>query len=58
MATINIFDLRPAGYDLLSDKESFIDNLSEEELTANKGGTSLPTLIFTFSSPVFIYTRK
>ncbi len=32
MASIAIYDLRPAGYDLLSDTESFMSNLSEEEL--------------------------
>ncbi len=58
MATINISDLRPAGYDLLSDKESFIDNLSEEELSANKGGTFSPTPIFTIYISVFTHTRK
>lgn len=30
MATIAILNLRPAGYDLLSDSQSFMSNLSEE----------------------------
>jgi hypothetical protein len=38
MATIAISDLRPAGYDLFSDSESFLSNLSEEELDMQGGG--------------------
>ncbi len=37
MASIAIYDLRPAGYDLLSDTESFMSNLSEEELKVHAG---------------------
>jgi hypothetical protein len=41
MATITISDLRPAGYDLLSDSESFLSNLSEEELSIQGGNPSI-----------------
>jgi hypothetical protein len=37
MANIAISDLRPAGYDLFSDTESFLINLSEEELCIQGG---------------------
>ncbi len=40
MATINISDLRSAGYDLFSDPESYINELSEGEFTEVIGGKS------------------
>ena len=42
MATIAISDLRPAGYDLLSDSESFMSNLSEEKLSIQGGLVTRP----------------
>jgi hypothetical protein len=41
MATISISDLRLAGHDLLSDSESFLSNLSEEELSIQGGNPSI-----------------
>jgi hypothetical protein len=38
MANIAISDLRPADFDLLSDSESYIRDLSDVELNAQTGG--------------------
>ncbi|MFN6569530.1 hypothetical protein [Dendronalium sp. ChiSLP03b] len=42
MANINISDLHSAGYDLFSDSELFINDLSEEELNIQGGFISRP----------------
>lgn len=47
MATIAISDLRPAGYDLFSDSESFLSNLSKEELGMQGGGIPITTIVST-----------
>ena len=51
MANINISDLRPAGADLFLDSESYLNDLTEGEMTNTLGGsfmictsTSKPTL--------------
>ena len=41
MANIAFYELRPAGSDLLSDSESFLQEVTDTELDANKGGISL-----------------
>ncbi len=38
MSTITISELRPTGSDLLSDSESFLNELSEEEAYQTHGG--------------------
>jgi lactobin A/cerein 7B family class IIb bacteriocin len=38
MATINISDLRPTDSDLFSDDESYMNELSERELSSINGG--------------------
>jgi hypothetical protein len=38
MANITISDLRPAGADLFSDSESYLNELSDSELNTTKGG--------------------
>jgi hypothetical protein len=38
MSTINIYDLNPAGSDLFSDSESYMNEMSEGELTHVLGG--------------------
>jgi hypothetical protein len=40
MATIKIFDLRPAGSELFSDSESYLNDLTDEELGLTQGGSS------------------
>ncbi len=40
MAKINISDLNPAGADLFLDSESFMSELTDEELYLTKGGFS------------------
>jgi len=37
MATIKISDLRPAGYDLFADQESYLMSLTEDELGTQGG---------------------
>lgn len=41
MASIKISDLRPAGYELFSDFENYMNEVSEEELNIQGGGTPL-----------------
>ncbi|MBN3962300.1 MULTISPECIES: hypothetical protein [unclassified Nostoc] len=37
MASIKISDLRPAGYDLFADQESYLTSLTEDELGTQGG---------------------
>ena len=46
MALIKISNLQPAGFDLFNDSESFISELSEQELIATNGGLT-PVVIYT-----------
>ena len=41
MGNINISDLRPAGADLFLDSESYLNDLTEGEMTNTLGGDSL-----------------
>ena len=41
MANINISDLRPAGADLFLDSESYLNDLTEGEMTNTLGGRAL-----------------
>ena len=45
MANITISDLRPAGADLFSDSESYMHDLTDNELNVTQGGLSLPCVI-------------
>lgn len=45
MATIQIHNLAPAGSHFFSDSESYLENLSDDELSLNRGG-----IAFTASS--------
>lgn len=38
MAKINIADLQPVGFNLLSDDENFLNELSEEQASLTYGG--------------------
>lgn len=40
MASINISDLRPAGSDLFFDSETYMNEISEGEITSIQGGTN------------------
>ena len=42
MANINISDLRPAGADLFLDSESYLNDLTEGEMTNTLGGQVQP----------------
>jgi hypothetical protein len=39
MASIKISDLRPSGLDLFGDSESFLDDLSDNDLATINGGS-------------------
>lgn len=41
MSTIKIFDLRPAGSELFHDSESFLNELTEEQMYVIEGGRRL-----------------
>ena len=45
MATINISDIRPAGYDLLLSDEGYMTDLNENELDSAVGGTATPSIV-------------
>ena len=53
MANIKISDLRPTGYDLFSDSESYMRELSEAELDTH-GGMSPTTIVVTIVITVSI----
>ena len=40
MSTIQINDLQTAGFDLFNDSESYMNSLTESELTTTHGGSS------------------
>ncbi|MDZ8090997.1 MAG: hypothetical protein RMZ42_03505 [Nostoc sp. DedQUE05] len=40
MATINISDLRPAGYELFSDSEGYMNEVGDGELDIINGGST------------------
>jgi hypothetical protein len=41
MTTIHLYDLDPTGSDLFADSESYLRELSEQELMINQGGSDL-----------------
>jgi len=53
MASIKISDLRPAGANLFSDSESYLNDLSEEELGIN-GGMTPTTIVITIAITVAV----
>lgn len=51
MTIIKIEDLRPVGYDLFADEESYMRELSsDEELSVEGGGSTLVSWALTVSS--------
>lgn len=53
MASIIISNLLPAGTSLFSDLESFLDDLSTEELRSSGGLTTLPLPSSVITSTIF-----
>lgn len=47
MATINISNLSPAGAELFGDSESYLNDLTNEELNATGGIKITTTTVFT-----------
>jgi hypothetical protein len=45
MASIKISDLRPSDFDLLGDSESFLDDLSDNDLATINGGRQDPITV-------------
>lgn len=53
MAKITISELRPTGADLFEGSESFLQELTDNEIDITKGGGFTPfTSIFTFPFPI------
>lgn len=52
MATITIFDLHPTGAELFSDSESYMSDLSHEEIFSINGGITTP---FCAIVPIVVY---
>lgn len=50
MATIQISNLKPTGYELFSDSESYMIDLSDNELGNVNGGILLPTVLSPFNN--------
>ncbi|MDY7003089.1 MAG: hypothetical protein SWX82_03710 [Cyanobacteriota bacterium] len=46
MPNINISDLRPAGADLFLDSESYLNDLTEEEMMNTLGGAGSVSICF------------
>ncbi|MBW4423016.1 MAG: hypothetical protein KME50_00735 [Nostoc desertorum CM1-VF14] len=44
MATISIADVKPVGFNLLSEEENFLSDLSKEEVSLTYGGGTPITL--------------
>ena len=51
MATICIKDLQ-AGFDLIADRETYLNELADEELNAAKGGLTFIATVVAFSTSV------
>jgi hypothetical protein len=49
MATINIADLKPVGFNLLSEEESFLSDLSEKQASLTYGGLPTPALWISYA---------
>lgn len=49
MSTIKVSDLQPVGFDLFSDSESYMKELSDEELTL-QGGFTTPVVGWAIAS--------
>ena len=45
MASIKISDLRPSGLELFVDSESFLNDLSDSDLTMTNGGATPTTVV-------------
>ncbi|MCC3416504.1 MAG: hypothetical protein JGK24_15100 [Microcoleus sp. PH2017_29_MFU_D_A] len=61
MATIKIADLTPIGSEFFTDSESYLNELTDDELNMTKGGSSIWCSIaitvityYTFK-PVYVY---
>lgn len=44
MSTISISNLSPTGFNLFSDAENYLDELSDSDLTEITGGVATPTI--------------
>lgn len=54
MANISVYDLRPAGADLFDGSESYLQELSDVELSETNGGTSPLLWTATILAGVFV----
>ncbi|NET76708.1 hypothetical protein [Okeania sp. SIO1F9] len=58
MANINISDLRPAGADLFLDSQSYLNDLTEVEMTNTLGGINPMTLVANVVFATMIWMKK
>jgi len=56
MATIKINNLNTAGSDLFNDSESFLNELTEQEVNMTNGGIS-PVIVISVSVSVYAYGK-
>ncbi len=45
MASIQIYDLQPTGFDLFNDSESFMNELTDNELVNTQGGDATTIIL-------------
>jgi hypothetical protein len=60
MATIKIVDLNPVGSEFFADSESYLNELTDDELNMTQGGTSpilvsIALTVIIYSPPVYVY---
>jgi hypothetical protein len=58
MATIKISDLHSAGSELFMDSESYLNELTNEELNMTHGGSTPACISFSVGVSVSIYGAK
>lgn len=58
MATIQISNLRPTGSELFGDSESYLNELTNDELTMTHGGSSPLCVSFIAGTALTIYGAK
>jgi hypothetical protein len=49
MATIKIVDLRPVGSEFFADSESYLNELTDDELNLTQGGSTLVCSVVTIT---------
>jgi len=58
MANIAISNLSPSGFDLFNDSESYLQELSEQELSVQGGLMITPTITLTITTTITFTLRQ